>query len=175
MEGENNLSENQFGHPGSGRHRHKSHKINSYAKGILRVLTYAMHSIPRGGRTTSRQWCVRRFQTQMFFQRRDDRWFHSGVALLVPGEAKKRLVASVVHSKLLYAAPICVSILDNHAIHKWLSPVQRGAAIRIISAYQMMSTSTVLVLASVPPIDLLARERLEAFCSERRIPCGNYE
>ena len=32
-----------------------------------------------------------------------------------PSEAKRRLVASVVNSKLLYAAPICASALNNHA------------------------------------------------------------
>ena len=33
-----------------------------------------------------------------------------------PREAKRRLVASVVNSKLLYAAPIRTSAFNNHAI-----------------------------------------------------------
>ena len=37
-----------------------------------------------------------------------------------PREAKRRLVASVVKSKLLYAAPIWTSALNNHAILKKL-------------------------------------------------------
>ena len=37
-----------------------------------------------------------------------------------PREAKRRLVASVVNSKLLYAAPVWTSALNNHAIQKKL-------------------------------------------------------
>ena len=33
-----------------------------------------------------------------------------------PRGAKRRLVASVVHSKLLYAAPVWANALPNHAI-----------------------------------------------------------
>ena len=33
-----------------------------------------------------------------------------------PREAKRRLLASVVHSKLLYAAPVWAAALKNHAI-----------------------------------------------------------
>ena len=47
-------------------------------------------------------------------------------------EAKRRLVASVVQSKLLYAALVWARSLDNHAIHKRLSSEQRGATMRII-------------------------------------------
>ena len=42
-----------------------------------------------------------------------------------PREAKRRLVASVVNSKLLYAAPIWTSALNNHAILKKLFSAQR--------------------------------------------------
>ena len=55
------------------------------------------------------------------------------------------------------------SDLDNDAIHRRLSSTQRSTALRIISAYRTVSTSAVLVVASVPPIDLLAEERLGAF------------
>ena len=80
-----------------------------------------------------------------------------------PREAKRRLVASVVNSKLLYAAPIWTNALNNHAILKKLFSAQRGVVMRIVSAYRTVSTSAVLVLASVPPIDLLAEERRETF------------
>ena len=52
-----------------------------------------------------------------------------------PREAKRRLVASVVNSKLLYAAPIWTSALNNHAILKKLFSAQRGVVMRIVSAY----------------------------------------
>ena len=41
-------------------------------------------------------------------------------------EAKRRLVASVVKSKLPYAAPFGTSALNNHAIQKKLFSAQRG-------------------------------------------------
>ena len=62
-----------------------------------------------------------------------------------PSKAKRRLVASVVHSKLLYAARVWASAHVNLAIHKWLS------------------MRAVLVLASVPSIDLLTKEKQQAF------------
>ena len=85
-----------------------------------------------------------------------------------PREAKRRLVASVVNSKLLYATPVWTSSLNNHAIQKKLFSAQRGVVLRIVSVYRTLSTSAVLVLASVPPIDLLAEEREETsqLCKE---------
>lgn len=80
-----------------------------------------------------------------------------------PREVKRRLVASVVHSKLLYAAPVWVSALQNRANSKRLLSAQRLVALRIVSAYRTVSTSAVQVLASLPPVDLLARERQEVF------------
>ena len=64
-----------------------------------------------------------------------------------PREAKRRLVASVVNSKLLYAAPVWTSALNNHAIQKKLFWAQRGVVLRIVSAYRTVSTSAVLILA----------------------------
>ena len=88
-----------------------------------------------------------------------------------PREGKRRLVASVVNSKLLYAAPIWTSALNNHAILKKLISAQRDVVMRIISAYQTVSTSAVLVLASVQPIDLLAQERKETFQLHKELTC----
>ena len=81
-----------------------------------------------------------------------------------PREEKRRLVERVVHSKLLYAAPVWVSVLDNHAIQKSLSSTKRCAVMGSISAYRTVSTSAVLVLASVRSIDLLAKERQARYC-----------
>ena len=89
-----------------------------------------------------------------------------------PREAKRRLVASVVNSKLLYATPIWTSTLNNHAILKTLFSAQRGVVIRIVSAYRTLSTSAVLVLASVPTIDLLAEERKETFQLRKELICS---
>ena len=81
-----------------------------------------------------------------------------------PREAKRRLVASVVYWKLLYAASIWTSALDNHAILKKLCSAQIGVVPKIVSAYRTVSMSAVQVLASVPLIiDLLAEESKETF------------
>ena len=87
-----------------------------------------------------------------------------------PREAKRRLVASVVHSKLLYAAPVWADDLQNHAIQRKLFSAQRLFALRIVSAYRTASTSAVLVLASFPPIDLLAEEKQEPLSFVRSLP-----
>ena len=88
-----------------------------------------------------------------------------------PREAKRRLVASVVHTKLLYAAPVWASALSNHVIQKKQFSAQRGAALRIVSAYRTVLTSAVLILASVLPIDLLAKERQETVQLRKELTC----
>ena len=50
-----------------------------------------------------------------------------------PREAKRRMLASIVHLKLLYAAPVSVSALINNANQKKLFSAQIGAALRIVS------------------------------------------
>ena len=70
-----------------------------------------------------------------------------------PREAKRRLVASVMHSKLLYAAPVWANALQHHAIRRKLISAQISVVLRRVSAYRTVSTSAVLILASVPPID----------------------
>ena len=80
-------------------------------------------------------------------------------------------MASVVNSKLLYAAPVWKSALNNHAIQKKLLLAQRGVVLSIVSEYRTVSTSAVLVLASVPPIDLLVEESKETFQFRKILTC----
>ena len=77
----------------------------------------------------------------------------------------------MANSNLLYAALVWTSALNNHAIHKKLFLAQRGVVLRIVSAYRTVLTSAVLVLASVPPIDLLAEERKETFQLRKELTC----
>ena len=93
----------------------------------------------------------------------------------VPREAKRRLVVSVVHSKLLYAAPVWANALQNHVIQRKLFSAQRSVALRIFSAYRTVSTSAVLILASVPPIDVLAEERQETFQLRKELTCTDLQ
>ena len=92
-----------------------------------------------------------------------------------PREAKRRLVANVVHSKLLYAASFWANAQQNHAIQRRLFSAQRSVALRIVSAYRTVSTSAVLVLASVPRIDLLAEERQETFQLRKGLTCTDLQ
>ena len=50
--------------------------------------------------------------------------------------AKRRLVASVLNSKLLYASPVWTSAHNNHAMQKKLFSAQKGVVLRIVSAYR---------------------------------------
>ena len=86
-------------------------------------------------------------------------------------EAKRRLVASVVNSELLYAPPVWTSALNNHAIQKKLFSAQRSVVLRIVSAYGTVSTSAELVLTSVPPIDLLVEESKKTFQLRKELTC----
>ena len=77
----------------------------------------------------------------------------------------------MVNSKLLYAAPVCSSALNNHVIQEKLFSAQRDVLLRIVSAYRTVSTSAVLVLASIPSIDLLAGEKKETFQLRKELTC----
>lgn len=88
-----------------------------------------------------------------------------------PREAKRRVLASVFHSKLLYAAPVWAAVTSNYSLEGKLASAQRGVALRIISAYRTVSTSAILVLASVPPIDLLVLERKEVYSQNKERAC----
>ena len=52
---------------------------------------------------------------------------------------------------------------------------QRLVALRIVSAYGTISASAVLVLASVPSIDLLAEERQETFQLRKELTCADLQ
>ena len=82
--------------------------------------------------------------------------------------SEKETGGDVMHPKLLYAALVWTNALQNHAVQRKLFSAQRGVALRIVSAYRTVVTSAVLVLASVPPIDLLVEERQETFRKDGR-------
>lgn len=76
-----------------------------------------------------------------------------------PKEGKRRVLCSVVHSILLYAAPIWYETLSIKKNLMMLQKTQRKIALRVISAYKTVSTEATLVIASIIPFHLLARER----------------
>ena len=76
-----------------------------------------------------------------------------------PRASKRRMYGHVIQSVMLYAAPIWADTLDKECHRKKMAAVQRKAAIRITSAYRTTSEEAVLVLAGLPPIDLVAKTR----------------
>lgn len=71
---------------------------------------------------------------------------------------KRRLLANLVHSILLFGSPIWADRMSSKGTAE-MSKVQRKTALRVASAYCTVSTAAALVVASMPPIDLLAKER----------------
>lgn len=77
-----------------------------------------------------------------------------------PSQVKRRLLMSVVHSKLLYAAPVWAHSACSTARNRdILTQVQRLAALRVTRCYRTVSDVAALVLAGMPPAHLLADER----------------
>lgn len=90
-----------------------------------------------------------------------------------PKELRRKLLASVVNSILLYGAPSWAHILDYVPANvEQINRVQRRALIRCICGYRTISATAINILSSTPPADLLARER-EAVFLRRRSPDGN--
>jgi hypothetical protein len=76
------------------------------------------------------------------------------------GEAKRRVLASVAESIVMYGAPVWGGPALKGARNKRrLASVQRKVAIRISRAYRTVSTDAVLVLARTIPWDLALEER----------------
>jgi hypothetical protein len=90
-----------------------------------------------------------------------------------PDERVRRMYSAVIHSILLYGAPLWASSCFRHGEEdvgpttSWIRPalaVQRLAALRCIRGYRTVSYEAAGILAGIPPLDLLARERQEQFC-----------
>ena len=76
-----------------------------------------------------------------------------------PSEYKRRLICSVALSSMMYAAPVWGDALQKKNILKKVISEQRTLALRVICGYRTVSACAAMVLASVPPADLMAEER----------------
>lgn len=76
-----------------------------------------------------------------------------------PKTSRRRLYNDVVHSVLLYGAPVWAGAMKMGKAKLNLARVQRRSAIRVVAAYSTISGEAVLAIAGIPPIDLLAHER----------------
>lgn len=87
-----------------------------------------------------------------------------------PREGRRRLLAGVVHSVLLYGAPTWASTLPyNPRGVAVLASVQRRVAIASVSAYRTVSYDAATVVSRTVPIDLMACERFWAFEARRAL------
>lgn len=80
-----------------------------------------------------------------------------------PRPSKRRILASVVHSQLLYAAPTWCKVADNKKLRMKLTRLQRLLCIRICSGYRTISAEAAGVIAGVPPIELMVEERRDRY------------
>jgi hypothetical protein len=78
-----------------------------------------------------------------------------------PKQGKRKVLASVIQSVMLYAAPIWSRICTNKRAVSKLQRVNRRVALRVCSAYRTVSDKAAHVVAGIAPIDLLIQERVQ--------------
>lgn len=76
-----------------------------------------------------------------------------------PSADKRRILASVAHSIMLYAAPVWVSAMKYKKYQNILGRVQRRIAIRVGSAYRTISAEAIQVITGITPVELQIEER----------------
>lgn len=85
---------------------------------------------------------------------------------------KRRLLANVVHSIILYGTPIWASKISQKDKAE-LAKVQRRVALRVASAYHTVSYDNIWVISDMPPIELMAIERQETFTNVQKEDAKN--
>lgn len=85
-----------------------------------------------------------------------------------PRASKRRVLASVVHSQLLYAAPVWHKAIKKKHLCRKLERVQKVAGIRVAGAYRTVSTEAIGVIAEIPPIEMLVHERVQTYEGRQR-------
>lgn len=80
-----------------------------------------------------------------------------------PSSKKRKVLANVVSSILLYAAPVWTHGLKIRRHRNRVASVQRKAAIRVTITYRTVSTDATLVISGKIPIRLLAQKRENIF------------
>lgn len=84
------------------------------------------------------------------------------------GQRKRAVLAGVTESIILYAAPIWTSCLKFQKYRKTLIKEQRKTLIRVCRAYRTVSDDALAMIAGIPPLDIKAEERAEAFGKTER-------
>ncbi|KAI4475769.1 hypothetical protein M0804_014085 [Polistes exclamans] len=94
-----------------------------------------------------------------------------------PGEKKRRLYSSLIHSVLLYGALVWwCAIVEDSRVKRSVRAFQRKFAIRVCCAYRTASFHAAMIVAGVIPLDHLAPWLAEAYVAldgaEGPIPPG---
>lgn len=84
-----------------------------------------------------------------------------------PTSSRRKILATVCHSVILYAAPIWGGVLRYQKYRNMLISMQRKMAIRVASAYRTISAEAIQVIAGLTPIDLLVEERMKTYGMEK--------
>nr|CAI5826117.1 unnamed protein product [Callosobruchus analis] len=80
-----------------------------------------------------------------------------------PRSSKRRMLGSVAYSTALYAAPTWIDAMQIQRTRRTLESVFRKLAIGVCQAYRTISLDAVMVVAGMPPFDLMAKERAERY------------
>lgn len=75
-----------------------------------------------------------------------------------PRSSKRLLLARVISSTILYAAPVWEEALRTETYRRKIEAVYRRCAIRAISGYRTISLEAACVISGLIPIDILADE-----------------
>lgn len=87
-----------------------------------------------------------------------------------PTSSKKRLLATVVDSVIMYAAPAWREVLEESKHRGTLEASRRLVALRIPQAYRTVSLEAILVISGMVPVELLAEMRAKSYygCSKEQ-------
>lgn len=80
-----------------------------------------------------------------------------------PSSAKRVLLSGVIHSTILYGAPVWKDVLRIKKYDTMMSGIQRKALLRIASGYRTVSAAAIQVITGIPPIGLIVNERCRLF------------
>jgi hypothetical protein len=79
-----------------------------------------------------------------------------------PRQKTRKILASVVTSRLLYGAPIWFPTMTSRA-RKRMSSVLRRTMLRVACCYRTVSYEAAAVVSGIPPLNLLAEERKNVY------------
>ncbi|KAJ3665096.1 hypothetical protein Zmor_000609 [Zophobas morio] len=76
-----------------------------------------------------------------------------------PGDTTRRIYAMVAKAVIMYAAPVWMKVWKTTIYKEKLERLNRRLAIRVARAYRTVRHNAVLVIAGLPPLELLAIEK----------------